>query len=235
MFATIAHAAHPIEIIQLKNRQAQTIIPMIKPMLSPGAKVSGSKYTLIVKTDPQNFTEIKKIVDALDKPAKTFIITIKRDHEYHNRHEKILGQTDTKGYGNGNQAIRVLEGHEAFIKTGEEVPFQGLATNSLTGNNAVYTQYKDVTTGFYVKPRMVGHGQVLIKLRQQRMRLNRNGRQRVLSQSTDTTVTAPIGQWVQIGGISQRSSRSRETNVVYRTRDKNDSNMGIWLKIELVN
>lgn len=60
------------------------------------------------------------------------------------------------------QSIRVLEGSEAFVRVGQVVPVRGRQVQrAVVGGRVVEqvverAQYSDVTTGFYVRPRVSG-------------------------------------------------------------------------------
>lgn len=69
-------ADNAIEVIELKGRTAEEIIPLIKPMLSPGAGVSGRAYQLILRTDPANLEQIRALVAQLDQVPKRLLITV---------------------------------------------------------------------------------------------------------------------------------------------------------------
>jgi type II secretory pathway component GspD/PulD (secretin) len=71
-------ASTELEIIDLKNRTADEIIPMIKPFAGAGGTVTGQGYKLIVKAQPANMAEIKKIVAQLDGASQQLIISVQQ-------------------------------------------------------------------------------------------------------------------------------------------------------------
>ena len=50
--ASIGTWAQSLEVIQLKHRSAQEVIPVLQPLLESGAAISGQDYTLFVRTSP---------------------------------------------------------------------------------------------------------------------------------------------------------------------------------------
>ncbi|HXV11633.1 MAG TPA: secretin N-terminal domain-containing protein [Burkholderiales bacterium] len=109
------------------------------------------------------------------------------------------------------QTLRVSEGREAFIQVGQSVPVRGRqVTRSVVGGQVVEqvvdsTDYRDVTTGFYVRPRLAGD-QVMLDISPQRESLSGNVRGGVNVQRVVTTVSGRLGEWIEIGGISQDTS-----------------------------
>jgi len=109
------------------------------------------------------------------------------------------------------QTLRVSEGREAFIQVGQSVPVRGRqVTRSVVGGQVVEqvvdsTEYRDVTTGFYVRPRLSGD-RVMLDISPQRESLSGDIRGGVNVQRVVTTVSGRLGEWIEIGGIGQDAS-----------------------------
>jgi len=109
------------------------------------------------------------------------------------------------------QTLRVMEGHEAFIGVGQSVPLRGQeVTRTVVGGQVVErvvdtTQYRDVTTGFYVRTRLSGD-RVTLDISPQRETLSSGIRGGVNVQRVVTTVSGRLGEWMEIGGIGQDAS-----------------------------
>ncbi len=65
-----------LEVIPLTNRTADQLIDVIKPLLVPGGSVSGMNNKLIIKSTRINITEIKQLLNTLDKPLRRLLITV---------------------------------------------------------------------------------------------------------------------------------------------------------------
>lgn len=65
-------------------------------------------------------------------------------------------------------------------------------------------QYSDVTTGFYVRPRVSGD-RVTLEIGPQRDLLSRQSPGSVDVQSMATTVSGRLGEWMDVGEIGQDS------------------------------
>jgi len=109
------------------------------------------------------------------------------------------------------QSVQVLEGREAFIRVGQSVPVrERQVRRTVVGGQVVEqvvdsTQYRDVSTGFYVLPRVSGE-RVTMDVSPQRETLSREIRGGVNVQRVVTTVSGRLGEWMEIAGIAQDSS-----------------------------
>lgn len=77
-----AHAQNTVlEVIPLRYRMAQEVIPIIQPMLAREGSVSGFQGQLVVRTTPANLDEIKRILASIDTMPRQLLITVRQDAE----------------------------------------------------------------------------------------------------------------------------------------------------------
>ena len=69
-----------IEIIPMKNRMVEDVIPIIKPLVIKGGTVTGMNNQLIVKTTPSNIELIKSILQQIDNAPRKILISVKRSN-----------------------------------------------------------------------------------------------------------------------------------------------------------
>jgi len=69
-----------IEIIPMKNRMVEDVIPIIKPLVIKGGTVTGMNNQLIVKTTPSNIELIKSILEQIDSAPRKLLISVKRSN-----------------------------------------------------------------------------------------------------------------------------------------------------------
>ena len=75
-----AHAQQTVlEVIDLKYRSAEQIVPMLKPFLAPGGTISSLQNRVILRTTPQNMAELKKVLDAVDTMPKRLVISVRQE------------------------------------------------------------------------------------------------------------------------------------------------------------
>lgn len=274
--ATSTLAQTVLEVIPLRYRAAQEVIPVIQPMLGREGSISGFQGQLVVRTTPANLEEIKRILASLDNAPRQLLITVRQDADTdrsrntaevsgsiggeHGR-VTVLGSRDPRG-GNvvlregddrvrvqviegrssesdrNTQSVRVMEGREAYVRVGQSVPVrERQVQRTIVGGQVVErvvdgTQYRDVTTGFYVLPRLLGD-RVTLDISPQRESLSTQIPGGVNIQRVVTTVSGRLGEWMEIGGISQDSS-GRQSVLLGRTTTASSDNRRVLIRVEEV-
>lgn len=129
------------------------------------------------------------------------------DDELRARVREVAGEGRERGY----QSVQVLEGRSAFIAVGESRPMPAREVRRTIVGGQVVEQvvdtfdYRDAATGFYVRPRVAG-GRVTLEVNPQRERFRGPAPGSVSVQRAATTVSGRIGEWIEVGGISEDSS-----------------------------
>jgi type II secretory pathway component GspD/PulD (secretin) len=118
-------------------------------------------------------------------------------------HDNNTQRSSTSGY-----QVQALEGRPAYINSGMRVPVSGVERYYHNGipYERQTTQLQDVSSGFYVVPRLQGDS-VMLEILQRDDRLGR-GRGMVSTQSTGTVVRGRLGEWLTLGGIDTHSDNS---------------------------
>jgi type II secretory pathway component GspD/PulD (secretin) len=76
-----------LEVIQLKYRRVDEVIPILRPLMPPQGSLSGLNSQLIVRTTPQNLQEIKQILATLDAAPRRLMISVRQDADLERRRE----------------------------------------------------------------------------------------------------------------------------------------------------
>ena len=128
--------------------------------------------------------------------------------------------------------VRVTEGTEAYIETGQQIPYFFNTAVFGVRSYAAGVEYRNAVTGFYVLPRVRGENVVLDVSPYKSSRID-SGRNDVAALSAATTITGRIGEWLMIGGVTEQINRTDSTtgNTI-RTEGGRDS--GIWIRADLV-
>lgn len=131
---------------------------------------------------------------------------------------------------NATQRLQVLEGGQAFIRAGQSVPVQGQTVISTPqGAQTVDSvQFRDVTSGFYVRPRVSGDI-VTVEINQQRDTPAVGGSVNV--QQASSVVSGRLGEWMELGGIAQQRSQQNKT-LTSRDSDRSSDQRRIYIKVE---
>lgn len=127
--------------------------------------------------------------------------------------------------------LRVLEGNTAFIQTGTDIPYgtQTLYPGGVVQNSV---ELRAVRSGFYVRPRLHGN-EVLLDILPQQEKESASGGGRIDTQHVDTTTSARLGEWVELGGVST-ASRQQSGSTLYSTTDVRNRNSTIYVKVEII-
>ncbi len=263
--------AQSMTVIELENRPAAEVIPIVQPMLKPGDAISGEGFKIFLRASPDTRASVQRMVEFLDVALKTLEVSVfqgsARDLrrlagsasvqiDSDNVRVDVGDEGDADAAGRarystagGNAAVsgsttqgsvrdvpvhrvRVTEGTEAYIETGEHIPyFLNSAVFGVQGF-AAGVEYRNAVTGFYVLPRVRGENVVLDVSPYKDSRVD-SGRGDIAVQSASTTVTGRIGEWLMIGGVAEQITRTdRTTGSTVRTEGARDS--GIWIRADLV-
>jgi len=167
-----------------------------------------------------------------NKPAKRGA-----DVQYSTRNASAAAHTlSTRGRLSDNpiHQLRISEGSEGYIETGESIPyFSGSYWRG--GRHGIVdggVDYKDINTGFYVLPRVHGE-QVTLDVSPYKQSQSRQRGGDIKTQSASTTITGKLGQWLAIGGVTGQT-RSASTGVGRYGSTQSRDNASIWIKADLV-
>ena len=221
-----AYGQGVLEVISLRHRTAEQVIPVLRPLLEPGGVLSGQYNQLIVRTSAANLAQIRSVLEAIDQPARRLTISVRFDAAQDSARSGL--QTDARISNRGSSAeiriqessssaaervdqrIQVLEGGQAFISAGE---------------SRIYGQ---AATGFAVVPRVSG-GNVTLDIATQQEAFTRGGA--IQGQHAVASVSGRLGEWIDLGGASSASTRS--DSGILSSRDRTTSgSRGVWVKVE---
>jgi len=72
-------ASESIHYFDLKNRPADEVTPLIRPLLHDTEAMSGDGYQLFIKASANRIEEIKNLISSVDRASKTFRISVTSD------------------------------------------------------------------------------------------------------------------------------------------------------------
>jgi hypothetical protein len=134
------------------------------------------------------------------------------------------------------QTLQVLEGNAAFIRIGQSVPVPRRQVTQTVINGQVVSQvvdsveYRDVSSGFQVVPRVAGE-RVTLDINPQNDTLNRRIPGAVNVQRVATTVSGRLGDWIEIAGLDQERNREQSA-LLGRTSSGGSDNRRVLIKVE---
>lgn len=217
------------KMITLQHRFPQDILPAVQQLVGPEGSVTAIDQHLVVRATAENMTAVEAMVERLDTVQRNVRITVRYDAslvqvnrsidvDANVRHgDAAFGVRDTHEHEGvrfnvddsletsqrrGEQFLTVLDGQRAFIQVGQVVPFtqQWIFLAAQYANVQQTTEFREVTTGFAVRPRYIGN-EVEVEITPRIARLNASG---VIDfEQLSTTVRTPRGQWLDLGGVMQ--------------------------------
>ncbi len=256
-FSLIAHAETIFKIITLQHRFASDLLPAISPMVGLDGTATGMQNQLILRASPERMRDIEAIVESLDVARVNRRITVSNSNSIETQHNRTEasgtirrgnvsisndrhaapnnGRVDivrntSNTYRSGNQFINVVEGERAYISNGQIVPFtqEWISLTRRYIQIERLTDWREITTGFAVRPRTIGN-QVELEITPRIASLNNQGFIDV--ESLTTTIRVNLGDWVNIGGTMQNNDEiSRKILGLQST--SNNQNSNIIIKVE---
>lgn len=249
MALPLAARTQEIEVIDLRHRNADQVLPLLQPLVEPGGALTGRGYQLFLRASPANRRRLRELLAALDTPPRQLLITVRQDLADEQRRDVrgadgsvVLGtrgidaeaavqagssrRRSTQG---AVQRIRVLEGASAHIEVGTAIPMtfrQWVATPQ--GLTEVFgTAHYDAVTGFYARPYLAGD-EVTLQLSPVQSTIAADGIDRA---QLSTTVRGRLGEWIAVGGADLRSE-SQHTGTLGSDLQTQSAARGVWLKVE---
>lgn len=199
--AGVTSGQQALEIIPLRHRTVEQVLPALQPLLEPGATLSGMRGQLFLRAGPANAAQIKRALAAIDQPLRRLVISVRFEDALERARrdlsvsgvvtsEKARVAVTAEDSRSGaeervDQRIQVLEGGHAFIATGQSQP----------GVMGGTTYFRETASGFEVVPRLTGSG-VVLEIAAQRPTLGLR-----------TSATARLGEWVELGTIGEAAQR----------------------------
>ncbi len=136
--------------------------------------------------------------------------------------------------GRHSHFVLTMDGQAAFIETGQDIPlpYSGIAHTPYGTTIEEGISYENVSSGFYVTPRVHGD-QVRLEIapRLERLRSDQGGA--IDSQRSDVVVTGKFGEWIPLAGtnatVGQENSR-----ILGHSRRRGENRYDVWVKVEEV-
>ena len=252
-------ADYPLEIIELKGRPLEEVLPIIRPFVDSDGAVSGMNNQLILRTSKESLHDIRAILSRIDTPPRRLLISVRQGQ--HNNAQAggmsadidvtigkqtkvIVGQptsddsirlrglnADTRSNTDLVNSIQTIEGKPAFIATGKSIP---VTTYRRYGDGTYRhferdTQYRDATAGFYALPRVNGQ-RVTVEISPHLNRLSKiPGSFEVMQAST--IVSGQLGAWISLGGTTL-SETNRQRDIGFSASSRQSREQDVWLKVD---
>ncbi len=220
-----------LEIIHLKHRTAEAVLPQLLPFVEPGGALSGMNDTIFLRASGRNQAEIRNLLNSLDTPVRRLMISVRQDaaNADEARGAGVSGRIEIGGgapqlSGRGHiyrsdsssrrdtvQQVQTIDGGRAAIMVGESflVPLRQIVRTPAGVIVSESFVQRDLGTGFVAVPRLSGE-QVTLEISP---RDDSPGPLpgSVNVQRLHTTVSGRLGEWLDLGGsVGEQSGSSGE-------------------------
>lgn len=263
-YASTVFADYPIEVIELRSRSYDEILPVIQPLVGSDGTVAGMGNSLVIMAAPERLARIKQLLTELDRPPKRLRITVGNEEDRAHSSSGYRASADIKT-GNGQiginspgypvdssraqvqlhdgsstttqssqQFVQAMEGQSAYISSGLSVPLQ---TTERYYGGAV--PYQRSTTQYHDVTRGF---YVIPRVSGDTVTLeisqhdDKPGRRYgvVDTQRVDTVVHGRLGEWLDLGGVD--TTQAVHQGGLGRSVNSREGHLqGIKVKVECLN
>jgi hypothetical protein len=232
-------ADYPIEVIELKSRPLEEILPVIRPLIGAQGTATGMGNSLVLKASPQQVREVRKLLLEIDRPPRRLLITVSKQGDSTRGSSGYSAGADIRA-GDGQisinspgrpvdetrarvhifdadgrqsrttgQQVQALEGRPAFIASGTRLPVHDV--ERYTRHGRIYE--RNVTRLYDASSGFY----VVPRVNGEYVTLEINQRDDrpggyrgvINTQSADTVVRGRLGEWLSLGGINNSSNSSQ--------------------------
>ena len=215
------------EIVPLNYHTSADMLPVAQDFIGKDGQVSAYGNQLIVNADQRKIDELKALLSQLDTAPKRLLITVdtsdnntQGDQGYSvngaKPNQTRIISYNTASRNGGIQQVQTSEGTPALIQVGQSVP--------LTSSQ---TEYRNVTQGFYVTASVTGDI-VHLSISTNHDRMSQERPDVVNVQSTDTTVTGHLGEWILLAGVNGQTQADKQgLTRSYSTQGRDDMTLRV--------
>jgi len=243
--ASAVWAQGALEVITLRHRTAEQVIPVLQPLLEPGGALSGQSFQLFVRTSPANLAELRQVLDRIDRPARRLMISVRHESVQDAARSRADAEARISSRGASaevrvldsrsaldervDQRVQVLEGGRAQLSGGESRPLRqpGIARTP-AGGVVQEPVIQEASTGFEVVPRLSGDNVTLEVYAQQEAFSRRDA---IRGQRASSTVSGRLGEWLELGGSSSAATGSAR-DVLSSRESAATAHRRVWVKVE---
>lgn len=236
-----------LEVIDLHNRTAAEVLPVLQPLVESGGALTGQDYKLFARVSKANLAQLRQALASIDRQPRSLLISVRNATRQDIEREQVgvaaqVGQgrgsvsvlateSGSTRQGEGVASVRVLEGNAASIANGQSVPVvtSVLARGGSRPLVAGTLEYRQLSSGYLVTPRVNGES-VTLQIDQQSQRAGDRGG--IATQSLSTQASGRLGAWIELGGVTESGSTTSST-LGGRSFSTQSDQRSVWVKVEL--
>tara|TARA_R110002111_G_scaffold197421_4_gene263124 strand:+ start:1198 stop:1950 length:753 start_codon:yes stop_codon:yes gene_type:complete len=245
-------AQQNIETIQLNHRLAVEVLPEIQAFLPEKSTARAFNNSIIVKAEQDVIRDIKQLIHKLDTPPQRLRITVLKTfdvlHDMQNSqiaadidvHDRDISGSvslhtwSTKDTKNNEQFYRAqgLTNQPISISMANDIPqSEQYLILRHDGNLAVQTEtsYLNIDSGFKAVARILPNQHVILDVHPRFSEFsNQSGI--INSSQIITSLSGPIGTWLELGQIDNEKNIRKYGTTTYRSHDNKQQH--IYIKVD---
>jgi len=240
ILVSISLSAHAeLFTYKLKFVQASQVIPVMQPHLASNSVLTGKQYQLFADVSEEDNQKIVSMLAQLDKQLTQYLVEVKiinrKLDKWERKATKVYknSQPKTKRYStdslnksNQHFQLRLLEGHQGFVNTGESFPTHQIVIQH--NKFLPKTSHKRVSSGFYVVVRESKNNQVVVNVStnvQQRKGTSKD----VNFSSATSQIMGTKGEWILLASTGEMN-KTRTPNS-YSTSSMNTDKKWYYVRV----
>ncbi len=251
-------------VIPIHYRSADTVLPIVKGLLSPTGKVTfaDNVHSLVVTDTAASIQQVRAFLKTFDKPPQQVRIRLKFQEKTASQDRVVAGRGKVSGKGwsvsTGGKAEDGIEiraddrkgfeqrrsehvlvttsGSPAYFFTGIEVPYRQRWIDFCRQYASCpdTVEFRRIETGMEILPVIVGE-RANIEITPRISRVQTSDPQGVIRFTRSSTrLSIPLGQWVEIGGTQQAGNEVLSA-IIGSGRRKENSSLSMLLMVETLN
>ena len=131
----LALAQQEMEIIPLRHRTVEQVIPALQPFVEPGGALSGMNNQLILRGSARNREQVKQALAAIDTPQRRLMIRVSQNRDADSRQQ---GGDLSGNVGLGNN-VRIIQPSGGVVQGDSRIEMR-------RGDSTVTTRIYDTRT-----------------------------------------------------------------------------------------
>lgn len=266
-----AWAEGDLEVISLKYRTVDEVMPSLRPLLEPGGVLTGMHGQLILRATPSNRAQVKEALAALDVPLRQLRITVRQGLETSvgKRGAGLYGRVgagnvsltvppsgsggarveadtgtvrigarlddrDMNQFSRITQEVRVMEGGQAFIRAGTSLPLiqRDIIWGPYGRTVRESTVYREVDSGFYVRPQIAGE-RVSLEIHPVQQTLSASNPYEIVGQELRTSLSGRLGEWIALGS-GQETGGQEDSRLTGKDKTSQHTSGLVWIKVDVI-
>ena len=253
-----ASLAGEVDVVRVQYRRAAELVPVVQSLLSPEGTVTVSERinSLVVVDTPEAIQRVHAYLERFDRPVDQVRIQIRFHTKGADNQRVVVARgrysTDDLSVATGgkrrdgvdvsvadrerrqsgySESFAVaMSGSPAFIRTGKEIPYRrgsAFLRRYAPGDGTI--AWQNAESGFEVTPTVVGDNVHLKIVPRIAYDHRKDGVIRFFEAQTE--LTAPLGQWVEIGGaVIQQNEVFKEILSHNRGGENSSTSMSLMVQ-----